>query len=552
VITVRVNITRGVSGMVIALASALSLSACSISVEHGGTARPPATYYVSPDGSDSASGTSPAAAWRTLARASAAVLLPGTRLLLQGGQRFAGSLQLGHKDAGRPAEPVVIGSYGRGKATIMSGQAPPITVYDTGGIQIQDLVLTAPAGYKVPEGINVYSNRPAGEREDMIAIKNVYATGFVDGITIGSAHQDAGFSNVEISGCDVSGNLDDGILTYGPSFSSGSPAYANRQVAISHVIADNNYGNPLDKVNNTGSGIVLGSVEDGSVTDSVAYDNGGNGGSVAGPAGIWTYNSTGVDIAHDLSYDNKTANRIDGDGFVLDQNVSDSFLEDDISYGNEGAGYLVYSKERNGAQRGDTVRDNISSDDVRGDGPQYGGITVFGLVQDAQIYQNTVVLNPLPGVPSPALAVGSEAHNVIVRNNIFAVQSGPIATINGSIAPNGFLLQGNDYYDFQGPWTIVSGGTAYYSLGAWRAATSEEVVDGHPVGLAVNPGLAGPLAGLSVKNPGSPAVARDFSLKPGSVLAGAGLDLASLGMSPAPVNFAGQPQSARHPDVGAE
>lgn len=552
VITIRASFVRRGAGLLVVVASALSLSACSISIGHGQTTSSPATYYVSPDGHDSASGTSPATAWRTLQRVTAAVLLPGTRVLLEGDQRFTGSLKLGSKDGGRASDPVVIGSYGSGEATIVSGGAPPITVYDTAGIQIQDLRLTAHAGHKVAEGINIYSDRPAGHRENRIVIKNVDSTGFVDGISVGAAHPGAGFSNVEISHCDVRDNLDNGILTYGPRFNAKSPTYANLAVRISDVVAADNVGNPLNKSRNTGNGIVLGSVEDGSVTGSTAYGNGGKGGAVAGPAGIWTYDSTHIEIAHNISYDNRTANRIDGDGFVLDQNVSNSVLEDNISYGNEGAGYLVYSKQHNTAQRNNIVRDNVSSNDVRGDGPQYGGITVFGFVRETQIYQNTVVLDPVSGTPSPALALGAEARNVTVRNNIFSIQSGPVVTVLGSIASKGFLLQGNDYYDVQGPWTVVSSGSAYYSLSAWRSATSEEMENGQPVGFAMNPDLAGPVIGLHAKHPDSGTVIGDFALTSGSPLAGAGLDLASLGMTPAADNFAGKPEPAGHPDVGAE
>jgi hypothetical protein len=68
------------------------------------------TLHVSPAGDDSADGLSPATAW-TLARASAAVLRPGDRLLLQGGARFPGTLELGPQDAGDPARPVVIGAF---------------------------------------------------------------------------------------------------------------------------------------------------------------------------------------------------------------------------------------------------------------------------------------------------------------------------------------------------------------------------------------------------------------------------------------------------------
>src|SRR5947208_16534051 len=47
-----------------------------------------ATYYVSATGNDSASGTSPQAAWKTIARVNAKDFNPGDRVLFQGGKTF--------------------------------------------------------------------------------------------------------------------------------------------------------------------------------------------------------------------------------------------------------------------------------------------------------------------------------------------------------------------------------------------------------------------------------------------------------------------------------
>src|SRR6266566_4029269 len=81
----------------------------------------PVTYYVRPGGDDTAAGTSPAAAWRTLARASGAILRPGTRLLLLGGKQYPGSLVISKGDAGNVRSPILVSSYGKGRATIVSG-----------------------------------------------------------------------------------------------------------------------------------------------------------------------------------------------------------------------------------------------------------------------------------------------------------------------------------------------------------------------------------------------------------------------------------------------
>src|SRR5207244_1267412 len=73
---------------------------------------------------------------------------------------------------------------------------------------------------------------------------------------------------------------------------------------------------------NSGSGIVLGSVNNGLVERSVAHDNGDLCHANECGAGIWAYDSTGITIQSNLSYSNETGGRTDGDGFDLDQNTS--------------------------------------------------------------------------------------------------------------------------------------------------------------------------------------------------------------------------------------
>jgi hypothetical protein len=78
------------------------------------------TYYVSPAGSDSSSGLSPAQAWRTVDRVNRAHLNPGDAVLFQGGQTFADAV-LQPSASGAPGHPVIFGSYGSGSATITQG-----------------------------------------------------------------------------------------------------------------------------------------------------------------------------------------------------------------------------------------------------------------------------------------------------------------------------------------------------------------------------------------------------------------------------------------------
>src|SRR6516162_6189131 len=80
-----------------------------------------ATYYVSPTGDDGHSGTSTTSAWKTIARVNSAGLQPGDHVLFQGGMTFYGSIKL--KNGGSSSSPIIVSSYGSGRATINSGKS---------------------------------------------------------------------------------------------------------------------------------------------------------------------------------------------------------------------------------------------------------------------------------------------------------------------------------------------------------------------------------------------------------------------------------------------
>lgn len=77
-------------------------------------------YYVSPSGSDSASGRSPAHAWRTVRQANRAQLRPGDGILFRAGATFSDDFLVPPR-SGRVGAPLVYGSYGRGRAQLPKG-----------------------------------------------------------------------------------------------------------------------------------------------------------------------------------------------------------------------------------------------------------------------------------------------------------------------------------------------------------------------------------------------------------------------------------------------
>lgn len=105
-----------------------------------------ADYYVSPTGNDTNDGTSTAAPWKTVAKVNGRSLAAGDRVFFQGGQTFTDAgLQLYSDDTGSAVNPVTVGSYGTGRATLQ----PPVTqnaidIYNTAGLYIRDLILVGP------------------------------------------------------------------------------------------------------------------------------------------------------------------------------------------------------------------------------------------------------------------------------------------------------------------------------------------------------------------------------------------------------------------------
>jgi hypothetical protein len=533
----------GILAVAAALVAGWTLIPPAIGLVHQATGPP--TYYVRPGGNNAADGTSPETAWRTLARASRATLRPGDRLLLRAGHVYHGQLTIGPRDAGRPFNPVLVSSYGHGRATI-SSRTSGVTIYDTSGVVIRGLVIVGEHALKGGTGgIQMYSDlsrRMLGH----VYVSNVDASGFGFGIAIGAAHDGGGFRNVRITDSSLHANLDAGLVSYGPDFNPAQPGYAHRDIYVSHLRAFGNLGDPAEVTHNSGSGIQLGAVNGATVTESVAYGNGGQGGATAeGPIGIWAYDSTRVAFTHDVSHGNRSNNARDGGGFGLDREVSHSVMEYNLAYGNHGAGFLLFSaKEAPGAATNNVVRFNISYKDATGRKLVTGGMAAGGKVRNSIFYQNTVVIGR--GNPQPAFKVTGLEHNVKVLNNILVAGSGKVVVAAEPMTTKAIAFAGNDYSAPNGLWEFQWGTRHQYdSLSAWRQATDEEhALLGKDTGLTLRPMFAGPLSG---------AGGSGFLLRPTSKLRGAGLNLLlNFSIRPGPVTYAGTPYHLRTPNIGAQ
>jgi hypothetical protein len=506
-------------------------------------------FYIASDGDDKNDGRSPGTAWRTLGRADREAFKPDDRLLLQAGASFRGQLSLGAGQAGRAGKPLIIGSYGEGRATIRAVGASGITVHNTAGVEIRDLRIIGNAGSLARgSGISFYSDQPGGRKEKHVRVSGVDVSGFKHGVAVGGGNGAAGFADVRISDSRLHDNKDAGLLTYGPRFDAASPAFAHQDVTLSRVEVDHNAGDPKAHDHHTGNGIVLGSVRGGTVERSTAHDNGSDSATDApeGPVGIWAYDSTRLVFQRNVSYRNHTGSQVDGSGFGLDQNTSLSTIQYNLSFGNDGSGYHTYTRFKNGAHHGNTIRFNISSDDGR-KLARNGGLTVHGArIEDLQVHNNTVVLTRAGPGEATVVRVSGGPHGVALRNNLFVSPGAPFINAAKSYTPAEIVLQGNDYYNAAGPWTVRWGNRTFTDLADWRSAVGQERHGSTPTGVQADPCLAGGTDPVITRPGGAAAMVPECSSP-----AGQGLNLRSLfGVDPGTMDYFGRSVTGALP-IGA-
>ena len=537
--------TLAVSALAIAASAAIATSGLIGAAPASAAGGCTTTYYVSPSGSDAASGTTVSSAWKTIDKVNASTLTPGTCVYFAGGATFEGGIYLDSADAGSAAQHVVLGSYGTGKATIYSATNNGVFAYNTAGVTVQDLSIIG-NGYDAngSTGIYFYNDLPEATQLSGITIQRVDVAWYGgSGIMLGAYPADgskSGFTDILITASAAHDNADAGIQTYGV-YSATAVGYAHHNVVIRDVQAFNNVGR-IDKGNNSGNGIVLGDVDGALIEKSSAYNNGArNNWPGGGPVGIWAYDSNRVTIQYNESYENKSGT-VDGGGFDLDGGVTNSVMQYNFSHDNEGAGYLVFQYVGARPLTDNVVRYNISRNDSR-DG-KYGAITVGSYGSPAtntRVYGNTIYMEPGSSANSSAagIRVWENTVNAQFFNNSIHVTGGiPLVSVERDTTTT---FRGNNYYSTGGSFLVLVGGsnfddtaaTHYASLPAWRNATGAERVNGTASGSTFEPKYAG--------DPATTAKDWVFALKPTSRLIGAGIDLGRLGISAGGRDYFGVP-----------
>ena len=483
-----------------------------------------ADYFVAPHGDDTASGASSHAAWRTVERVNRARLLPGDRVLFEGGKSFSGNLVLSAEDSGRPGAPVVLDSFGTGRATLLAGLGTGILVENAHDLLVRNLVVVgAGRTNNIGYGIRCDNTLPQAVRLANLTITNVEARGFgVFGVLVSGAK--SGFEHVRVSHCVLRDNLRGGMEIAG-RLAWDSPAFAHADVQVDHCQAFDNTGDPSYLKNHSGSGIVLYQVDGGVLEHSQAWNNGAlcqsSGG---GGVGLWACASRRVVIQHCESFSNRTSSA-DGGGFDLDGGCQECVLQYNYSHDNDGPGLMVYSYPyASHADRGNIVRFNVSLHDARR-GKRYSGLWVRtdgNEMTGLEIYNHTIVGGPWTDHAARIIPSKIEAR---LRNNIF-IAIAPANPLRIDEASDRVRVEGNLYWRDGGSTEVAWGEQVYSSLQEWRDRTGQEMLNGQPTGHFVDPELVfrrhdpadGPRQGVPALRafrplPHSPALAGGLDLR---------------------------------------
>jgi hypothetical protein len=450
-----------------------------------------ATYYVSPSGNDANSGRSPALAWKTIGNVNSFDLKAGDTVLFQGGETFNGGLYVDASDGNVPGNPLVISSYGGGRATLYAGDGFGISAYNTQAIHISDLIISGSGmNSNTKNGIEWYVDVPGDKRFADIRLERIEVRQFGRvGVRIGAWNGRTGYDGLVLQDLVVHDNLHDGIQVYGYPATVG---YPHKDLVIRGCAA---YRNPgiADPKSIKGNGIVVSNVDGALIEYCVAYENGEANVHCGGPGGIWTYDANAVTIQFCESYRNKTSSTCDGLGFDLDGGTTNSVIQYCYSHENAGGGYLLGQYANARPWRNNVCRYNISVNDGR---TNASGITLFkgspeSIMDGALIYNNTIYTTPTAANPTHGAFQITEwntgMQNIGVYNNIFIATGGaPLISVPAKYSA---FFAGNLYWTAGGPFKIQYQGKTYTSLEEWRGATDNELLKGIATGLTADPRL---------------------------------------------------------------
>jgi hypothetical protein len=456
-----------------------------------------ASYYFSQLGSDALGDGTQGNPWQSIDKFNQLRFLPGDSAYFRAGDQFTGRMHLDVNDGGLNAlgqlvSPVKVSSYGAVGTTTRARIVSPFNseaflASDTGGIELShlDFVSGGFSDASRKNGILFYNDqtKTAGRTHlNHLRVSNVSSQGFgLNGLAVWSG-ETLGYKDVRITDGEFFGNGYSGIYVGATKWHYQQ----NANVVIDRVVSHNNPGFQSSSMPYTGHGVIIAETNGGAIQNSVAYDNGKEHGNAN--VGLWTYQSNAIVIQGNLAYGNRSVGPHDGGGFDIDGGTTNSIVQYNRSYDNDGAGYLLAQFDGAKPMSNNVFRYNLSVNDGRGD---FGGITVLGadssdVAKAAVFHNNTIVVdkNVVPRAKGAVWFISRYHDDVAFINNAFlALNGAPL--IAGDTSASRSTFAGNAYWTAGG--SIILEDQTYASVQSWAEASSQEKLAGQFVAVTSDP-----------------------------------------------------------------
>jgi hypothetical protein len=491
---------------------------------------PATTYHVdSQAGNDGNDGLNPGTAWRTMNRANLPAYAPGDSILLKRGCLWQGA---GFKARGNGSvqSPITLADYGEANLPLpiidgVGAHEPAILLQNVQNWIVRNLEVTQHG--QTPQ--NLDANNEKGKDADqysdeyMRAVVHVLGLGPPNDPNCGEA---CTVRNIRLENLVVRDGSWNGIYASGGYYQLRTATYGFVDNLVIAGVESRNHHKAGIEITCTYYQTRLYATSNVMVLDSHLHHNGGDG-AIVGPVrnglldgnecdhngrirnarvGCWTWDSENTTIQFNESHHNMTpltdGRARDGAGFDLDLGTENGMMQYNWSHDNEGEGFLLLAWPIGfGYSRGEShhlqMRYNIGERDGR---KLAGGITLFGGVSPAVIYNNVIYYEPdrLAGTPmfngeggpiTTSIFGKSGKPDVRAYNNLFITngRTNPAAVSNNlwTDGSGTFTFNNNLWWRVEGGTRFQWGGAAINSWSGWQASGFD------PEGLNLNPLVAG-------------------------------------------------------------
>ena len=466
-------------------------------------------YYISASGKDSNPGTMDKP-WQTIQPLNQLQLHAGDMVCLEGGKIFKGPVEFNNLDTGTLKFPVTLCSYGNGEAVIDGGYGTAIHAEKSKHLLIKDIILRGSGRKRGNTGRGIFISNGMD-----ITIDQVDISGFQkSGVELENC------SDARVTNIFSHDNGFAGIAVTGDQF----PKFTNHRVYIGHCRVENNPGDPTVLNNHSGNGIVVGLAQNVTIEYCVATNNGwdmprkGN-----GPVGIWAWEADSVIIQHCISFRNRTApGAMDGGGFDLDGGVTNSLVQYNLSYENEGYAFGLFQFSGATPWHHNTFRYNVSFND--GNKTIHGASILWwnGSKDSSQFHDCFVYNNVLYNSQGYTLGVIPDQYEntrFFFLNNIFVAKDEMMTS--GKINTENFY--GNDWWSLASDFKMND----YTNFLRWINATGKEKLNGKVTGMNIRPDFMDPI-GPAFDDPDLLQKFINFQLSAHTPLRDKGLNLTRL------------------------